>query len=91
MGRVVRPGEPLWTQEDSSLAVALTIAEATTCSGCGQDRRESTEKENEFAYEIEAIRCHACATRDRFVGNLPENFSRAGAAFIPRLKEQASG
>lgn len=63
-GRAVRDGEPLWTAEDTELAVALTAIETATCA-CGHDRRESMRSENEYAYVAKALRCHACAARDR--------------------------
>lgn len=35
------------------------------CSGCGQPRDESFAKEHSFSYEVEPLRCHACAARER--------------------------
>lgn len=64
-GRVVEPGEPVWTQEDTDIAVALTVIEATSCPGCGHPRDESFAPANEEAYKAEALRCYACAARDR--------------------------
>ena len=63
-GRVVADGQPLWTAQDTALAVALTAVEAATCQ-CGHDRRESMDPKNEYQYTAEAVRCHACAARDR--------------------------
>lgn len=39
--------------------------ESSLCSGCGRPRHETFDPANEQAYEAEAQRCHACATRDR--------------------------
>lgn len=64
-GRVVAPGEPLWTQEDTDLALALTEIESVRCSGCGNDLTETLDDADEFAWQAEAVRCHACAARDR--------------------------
>lgn len=64
-GRAVAPGEPLWTDTDTQLAVALMRVESAACPGCGMDRRETTDPASEFAYQAEAVRCHACAARDR--------------------------
>lgn len=63
-GRVVRDGQPLFTAQDTALAIALTTVEARTCA-CGHNRSETTTPGAEFAYEAAAIRCHACAARDR--------------------------
>lgn len=64
-GRVVHPGQPLWSQTDTDLAVALTTLEAGACSGCGHPRAETYNPEFEFDWRAEALRCHSCATRDR--------------------------
>lgn len=64
-GRIVDPGEPLWTQEDTDLAVALTEIEGERCPGCGHSRVESMNPDNEFDFVATPAKCHACATRDR--------------------------
>lgn len=85
-GRVVADGQPLWTADDTALAVALTAIEAVTCS-CGHDRRESMEAENEYAYVAKAVRCHACATRDRASeAYAKQGGSTAGLAFTVSKK-----
>ena len=60
LGRVVAPGEPLWTDEDRGWAMALLEYEADICSWCGQPRSQSMAAENEFRYESQALRCHGC-------------------------------
>ena len=90
-GRTVREGQPLWTAQDTALAVALTAVEAATCS-CGHDRRESMAPANEYAYTAEAVRCHACATRDRAADNYAKaDGSMAGLAFRVVKKEATGG
>lgn len=64
-GRIRRPGDAEWTAQDAAYAVALTALESMRCGGCGTDRRESMDPANEFAYHAEAMRCFACAARDR--------------------------
>ena len=64
-GRVVPDGEPQWQPLDTAYAVALTAIEQVTCNGCGTDRCELMDPANEFAYHAEAMRCFACAARDR--------------------------
>lgn len=65
MGRVVADGAPRFTHDDTVLAVALQHLDAAACSGCGQDRRQSTNPDNEYKWRADAVRCHACAARDR--------------------------
>ncbi|MBP2583037.1 hypothetical protein J3A78_003515 [Streptomyces sp. PvR006] len=62
LGRVVADGEPLWLDDDRAWALALLDVEANACPDCGQPWHEATDKDNEFAYRAELIRCHACTT-----------------------------
>jgi hypothetical protein len=62
MGRVVREGEPLWLPEDRAWAFALLHVEGDSCPECHQPWGEATDKDNEFGYRAELIRCHACTT-----------------------------
>lgn len=55
----------MWTAQDTAYAVALTRLDQRTCTGCGQDRAESTDAATEFSWHAEAVRCHACAARQR--------------------------
>lgn len=59
------PGEPLWLDEDRDWAMALLEVEDETCGGCGQPLHESRAPENEYAYTVTPIRCHACASMSR--------------------------
>lgn len=67
LGRVVAPGEPLWTEEDRAWALALAEVEADTCPDCGQPWSEATAPENEFEYEADLILCHSCAASAKAV------------------------
>jgi len=62
LGRVVADGEPLWLEEDRAWALALAQVEADSCPECGQPWVEATDRDNEFAYKAELIRCHSCTT-----------------------------
>lgn len=68
LGRVVRDGEPLWLDDDRDAAIALLEEESDECSGCGQPRSESMSPKADGAYDVEMLRCHACAARARAVG-----------------------
>ncbi|MET8982142.1 hypothetical protein ABZX85_41820 [Streptomyces sp. NPDC004539] len=67
MGRVVRDGEPVWLPEDRAWALALLEVEADACPECRQPWGEATDQANEFGYEAELIRCHACTASARTV------------------------
>lgn len=75
LGRVPVPGEALWTAEDRAWAMALLEHEADICSGCGQPRSESMDRENEFRYSPTVLRCHGCAA----VARESEQFSGPNA------------
>lgn len=61
-----QPGEPLFLQEDTDLALAWQAELAGMCQ-CGHSLEESTSPENEGAYKASGIRCHACAEQARAV------------------------
>lgn len=76
LGRVVEPGEPLWTAEDRDWAVALLTYEADLCPGCGHPRAESMHPGAEFdTYTAEARRCHACVA----VAHSSDRYTQPGA------------
>ncbi|WP_261994319.1 hypothetical protein [Streptomyces sp. t39] len=60
-GRVVAPGEPLWTDEDRAWALALADVERDVCPDCGHPWSETSRPEAEGTYRAELLRCHACA------------------------------
>ena len=68
LGRVVRDGEPLWLDDDRDAAIALLEEESDECSGCGQPRSASMSATADGAYEVQMLRCHACAAKARAVG-----------------------
>jgi hypothetical protein len=68
LGRVVKRGEPLWTDEDRAWALALVMEEAEVCPGCGQPIAECTDPQNEFVYQATSWRCHACTAKDAEAG-----------------------
>jgi hypothetical protein len=60
LGRVVSPGEALWTDDDRSWAVALLEEEAEQCGGCGSPLAETTDPDNQYQYASTIVRCHRC-------------------------------
>jgi hypothetical protein len=70
------------------LAIALTELDSERCSGCGQSRLESMDKDSEFLWRAEPIRCHSCATRERAAraNNGSEGWDGAGVTWLTRRK-----
>jgi hypothetical protein len=64
LGRVVGPGEAQWLPEDTEAALTWQGVQDAKCSGCGHDRSESMAADSEDDWVAEAVKCHACATRD---------------------------
>jgi hypothetical protein len=77
-GRVIAQGDPLWTQEDTDLAVALTEIEGER-HACGHPRSESMDPAHEFDWKADPVRCHACAAVDRAARRAAEDKSWDGA------------
>jgi hypothetical protein len=48
LGRVVEPGEPLFTYEDTAYAIALAEEERDTCSSCGMPKAWCRDPANQF-------------------------------------------
>lgn len=85
VGRVVMPGEPMWTQEDTDLAVALTLIDADRCE-CGHPRSESMDPDNEFDWTVEAVRCHSCAARERAAKGKGKDWDDAGIRWVTKRR-----
>jgi hypothetical protein len=77
-GRIVTPGEPLWTQDDTDLAAALTEIDSER-HACGHPRVESMDPAHEFDWQADFVRCHACASIDRAARRAAEDKSWDGA------------
>lgn len=61
LGRVVKPGEPLFLDEDTNWALALHAEEAEQCRGCGMPLPESTTADPVRPhYTAELVTCQAC-------------------------------
>ena len=72
LGRVVKDGEPYWTETDRQWSLALLAEERGTHS-CGQPIEESFAPENDGKYVWEAVLCHACAAAQREARTFDEN------------------
>lgn len=69
------PGEPLWQPEDRWWALALLEAEAGLCRDCGHPTAETTDRDAEYAYDADVLRCHGCAAGARRIGALQDSNS----------------
>lgn len=87
LGRIVAPGEPAWTQDDTDLALALTAIDGERCSGCGHPRSESMDPAREFDWKAEAVRCHSCAARDRAARKVGDGWDDSGINWITTMRE----
>jgi hypothetical protein len=65
LGRVVGEGEPLWTRDDAQAVLEYLREKALLCPGCGLPRDETMDPEAEGHFTSRALRCHACAARER--------------------------
>lgn len=60
-GRVVYPGDPMWTEDDQQAAIDWQIHDRLKCPECGFPRDECMADEDDApAYTVELRRCHAC-------------------------------
>lgn len=61
----MKPGEPLWLDEDRDYALALHSEELNSCGGCGHPLDEALDPraEDEVWYEPTVYRCHACTRK----------------------------
>lgn len=85
MGRIQRYDEPLFLEADTRAVMEWQDAKEWACPGCGTDRRESMDKHHHDHYTAAAIRCHACAARDRKQRQFTkQEHDDAGLFFVPR-------
>lgn len=75
---MVGPGEPLWLTQDAEDVLEYFREQALRCPGCGLPRDETMDPEAENHYRTRALRCHACAARDR----TEKRFTERGGLFI---------
>lgn len=63
----------MWLPDDRWWALALAEVEADTCRDCGHPLSESTALDNEFRYEAQITRCHACAAATKRLTSHQDN------------------
>jgi hypothetical protein len=71
MGRVVAPGDPAWTEDDTLLALEWQDWSSQICPGCGHHLTDSTDEANH--YETRDRVCFACEAKEQHVKELQEN------------------
>jgi hypothetical protein len=93
-GRVVGHGEPQWTLEDRQAVFDWLSEQAHRCTDCGADLDDSLKVENRWAYEAEALWCHACRAIHRASVALADGKENplAGARYrFKKTPEKANG
>ena len=81
--------DPEWLDEDVEAAIEWVEWKADLC-GCGHPRSETFTEDAERQYEAKALKCHACAERDRLARKWrdDENANPAGLYFaVSRVDE----
>lgn len=68
-GRVVRPGEPMWLDDDQDKAIAYMLLEGELCGQCHTAFREWDADTD--AYIVEAKRCLGCEALEMFYSEIP--------------------
>lgn len=63
-GRAVAPGEPMWTDEDTDLALEWQAEKNLRCGSCGHPLDESTDADNARAYQAHEVVCYGCMVID---------------------------
>lgn len=58
--RSVTVWDPLWTDDDRELLLALQQEESEECGGCGRQISETTDPASRGAYDVRRHRCEAC-------------------------------
>lgn len=58
------PGEPLWLDEDTELALQYLAELKLKCSGCGNPRDESMDPDLAHVWASGSAVCYACAELD---------------------------
>lgn len=68
MIRLITTSEPLWTDEDRLLLLALAAEEAEQCD-CGHPLEVSTDPTTQRTWRVDSITCEACRVLEATVGN----------------------
>ena len=89
LGRVVRDGESSWLREDTEAVLEYLREKALICSGCGLPRDETMRPDAEDHFSSRALRCHACAARDREAKRFTSQKHDAGGLYF--TVERADG
>lgn len=68
--------EPLWTDEDRLLILALEAEEAERCNECRHQLDVSTDPKTQRTWRVERVTCEACRVLEAEVGNDAEGKRR---------------
>lgn len=77
-----KPGEVLFTPEDTDAQLELVAFERTLCPGCRQNLEESTLPDSEGKYRTRRIACHSCVPKQQAERDLAMDPGAAGIYVI---------
>lgn len=86
LGRLARPGEPVWTAHDREIALAWARNQRQICGGCGTRAEEwdETQGGDRFRYVAWSDRCPGCEVLAQEQEQLPENAKGMKVYLVPR-------
>lgn len=61
--------DPLWTDEDRDLLIALLAEERDECAGCGHPLEVSTDRKTQQTWQVHRRTCEACRVLEAEVDN----------------------
>lgn len=93
MGRVVKPGEPLFLEEDTAAVIALAEEERDTCPACGFLKVWCRDPAHQFSFEAREEQCWAtysvAAKRDQKTKQGMHPATRDSLQLAPRFRKDA--
>ena len=84
LGRVPKPGEPYWLDDDQDKALAFVAERAKVCPDCATRPEEWAE--DEYAYVADTYVCPGCEVLDMEREQLREGARRGEKPFLRRRR-----
>jgi hypothetical protein len=79
--RSVTTTDPLWTDEDRNLLLALLAEERDECRECGHPYDVSTDRKTQGTWRVHRATCEACRILEAEVGNDAEGSRQRGVKY----------
>lgn len=77
----MKPGEPVWLDDDIDAALVWQSEQDAKCPGCGQLKEESFDEASPVDFNAVPLVCRACATRDHAARRFAQNGDPSGLYF----------